>query len=128
MMSARNRWVSLKIPDQVWNDAIPNSSQQPYNKNSIKVTYNNTVQLLGGNGNVNTGSGGGGAGSTSPGRAGGNGGSGIVILRCAKATATLGSGITVNSTAGPGSVNGVAISGTSDYYYSATSGTGTITF
>ena len=59
---------------------------------------------------------------------GGAGGSGIVILRCTKATATLGSGITVNSTAGPGSVSGVAISGTSDYYYSATLGTGTITF
>ena len=59
---------------------------------------------------------------------GGSGGSGVVILRCTKATATLGSGITVNGTAGPGSVNGVAISGTSDYYYSATLGTGTITF
>lgn len=53
MMSARNRWVSLKIPDQVWNEAVP-SNLQPYNKNSIKVTYNNTVQLLGGNGNVKT--------------------------------------------------------------------------
>ena len=89
---------------------------------------NGTGDTVGGNGNVNTGSGGGGGGSTSPGRAGGNGGSGIVILRCTKATATLGSGITVNSTAGPGSVNGVAISGTSDYYYSATLGSGTITF
>ena len=73
-------------------------------------------------GSPNTG-GGGGAGLS-----GQNGGSGIVILRCTKATATLGSGITVNSTAGPGSVNGVAISGTSDYYYSATLGSGTITF
>ena len=86
-----------------------------------------TGLTAGGDGNVNTGSGGGGGGSNN-GRAGGNGGSGIVILRCTKATATLGSGITVNTTAGPGSVSGVAITGTSDYYYSATSGTGTITF
>jgi len=76
--------------------------------------------------------GGGGGGSTNTGGSsasnGGFGGSGIVILRCTKATATLGSGITVNSTAGPGSVNGVLITGTSDYYYSATLGSGTITF
>jgi len=82
-------------------------------------------------GAAGSGGGGGGAGFNGSGNligSSGSGGSGIVILRCTKATATLGSGITVNSTAGPGSVNGVAISGTSDYYYSATSGTGTITF
>ena len=54
MMNARNRWVSLKIPEQAWNDAVSNPALQPYHKNSIKVTYNNTVQLLGGNGNVKT--------------------------------------------------------------------------
>ena len=53
MMSARNRWVSLKIPDQVWKDANLEAVQTNY-KNSVKVTYNNTVQLLGGNGNVKT--------------------------------------------------------------------------
>jgi len=79
-------------------------------------------------GSPNTGGGGGGNDGDTGGQNSGAGGSGIVILRCTKATATLGSGITVNSTAGPGSVNGVAISGTSDYYYSATAGTGTITF
>ena len=80
-------------------------------------------------GAINTGSGGGGANSElSASTTTGSGGSGIVILRCTKATATLGSGITVNSTAGPGSVNGVLITGTSDYYYSATLGSGTITF
>ena len=62
------------------------------------------------------------------GGAGGNGGSGIVILRTAKATATIGAGITVNGISAAGSVSGVAIGGTSDYYYSATLGTGTITF
>jgi hypothetical protein len=77
-------------------------------------------------GSPNTGGGAGGGQNNA--NSGKQGGSGIVILRCTKATATLGSGITVNSTAGPGSVNGVAISGTSDYYYSATLGTGTITF
>ena len=71
---------------------------------------------------------GGGGGGASNGQTGATGGSGVVILRCTKATATIGAGITVNSTAGPGSVNGVAIGGTSDYYYSATLGTGTITF
>jgi len=71
---------------------------------------------------------GGGGGGASNGQAGANGGSGIVILRCAKATATIGAGITVNGISAAGSVSGVAISGTSDYYYSATSGTGTITF
>ena len=76
----------------------------------------------------NTGNGGNQANSIYVNLTGGSGGSGVVILRCTKATATLGSGITVNGTAGPGSVNGVAISGTSDYYYSATLGTGTITF
>ena len=93
-------------------------------------TNSNGGSSIGGNGGnpatagaQNTGSGGGGSGTSS-----GNGGSGIVILRCTKATATLGSGITVNSTAGPGSVNGVSIGGTSDYYYSATLGSGTITF
>jgi hypothetical protein len=75
-------------------------------------------------GTANTGGGGGGAFETGA-KAGG---SGIVILRTTKASATLGSGITVNSTAGPGSVSGVSIGGTSDYYYSATSGSGTITF
>ena len=71
---------------------------------------------------------GGGAGGGDFNANGMTGGSGIVILRTTKASATLGSGITVNSTAGPGSVNGVSIGGTSDYYYSATSGSGTITF
>jgi hypothetical protein len=74
------------------------------------------------------GFGGGGGGAYGGGSNGGRGGDGIVILRCTKATATLGSGITVNSTAGPGSVNGVLITDTSDYHYSATAGTGTITF
>ena len=84
------------------------------------------INSPGGNGSINKGSGGGG-GSDGNGNSG-LGGSGIVILRCTAATATLGSGITVNSTAGPGTVNGVSITGTSDYYYSATLGTGTITF
>tara|TARA_X000001036_G_C20639118_1_gene790425 strand:- start:342 stop:1634 length:1293 start_codon:yes stop_codon:yes gene_type:complete len=79
-------------------------------------------------GSPNTGGGGGGSGSSNQNNAAGTGGSGIVILRCTLATATLGSGITVNSTTGPGTVNGVAITGTDDYYYSATAGTGTITF
>ena len=57
-----------------------------------------------------------------------NGGSGVVILRCTRPTATLSAGITVNSITGAGTVSGTAISGTSDYYYSATSGSGTITF
>jgi len=76
-------------------------------------------------GGPNTGKGGSGDGT---GGSSGAGGSGVVILRCPRASATLGSGITVNSTTGPGSVNGVAIGGTSDYYYSATAGSGTITF
>ena len=81
-------------------------------------------------GGLNLGGGGGGATYTtgSPTLNGAAGGAGIVILRCAIATATLGSGITVNGTAGPGTATGTAISGTSDYYYSATLGTGTITF
>ena len=78
-------------------------------------------------GSSNTGGGGGGT-SIVGGTSSGAGGSGIVILRCTKATATLGSGITVNGISAAGSVNGVSITGTSDYYYSATSGTGTITF
>ena len=71
------------------------------------------------NGTDNLGGGGGG---------GMNGGSGVVILRCTRPTATLSAGITVNSITGAGTVSGTAISGTSDYYYSATSGSGTITF
>ena len=80
-------------------------------------------------GATNTGSGGGGGShnATNTGSSGA-GGSGIVILRCTKATATIGSGITVNGINVAGSVNGIAISGTSDYHYSATLGTGTITF
>jgi len=54
MMNARNRWVSLSIPDKIWNEAVPNTNLQPYNKSITKVTYNNWVQLLGGNGNVQT--------------------------------------------------------------------------
>jgi len=111
----------------------------PYNASYSKGNGGNGV---GGNGGVgdtptgflatdgspNTGGGGGGNGSSNQNQAAGAGGSGIVILRCTIATATLGSGITVNSTTGPGTVNGVAITGTDDYYYSATAGTGTITF
>ena len=83
---------------------------------------------------VNRGSGGGG-GSMINGSDGaqvtGNGGagsSGVVILRNKRATATLGSGITVNGISGPNSVNGTSIGATGDYFYSATLGTGTITF
>lgn len=54
MINARNRWVSLNIPQNVWDDAIPNTDLQPYYKSSVKVTYNNWVQLLGGNANVET--------------------------------------------------------------------------
>ena len=77
-------------------------------------------------GAANTGSGGG--GGSAGGGLGGDGGSGIVILRCTEATATISAGITVNGINVAGSVNGIAISGTSDYHYSATLGTGTITF
>lgn len=88
-----------------------------------------TLNTSGFDGTINTGSGGGGANAdSSNATVTGAGGSGIVILRNTRATATLGSGITVNSTAGPGPVNGVAIGGTSDYYYEATLGSGTITF
>jgi len=72
---------------------------------------------------------GGGGGGGNPSRLpSGAGGSGIVILRNKAATATLGSGITVNGIAGPSSVTGTSIGATGDYYYSATLGTGTITF
>ena len=60
MMNARNRWVSLSVPDQIWNatdsdgNPIIPPELQPYYKNSTKVTYNNWVQLSGGNGNVET--------------------------------------------------------------------------
>ena len=54
MMNARNRWVSLSIPDKIWNEAVPNTNLQPNNKSITKVTYNNWVQLLGGNANVQT--------------------------------------------------------------------------
>ena len=60
MMNARNRWVSLNIPDTVWNatdsdgNPIIPPELQPYYKNSVKVTYNNWVQLSGGNSNVQT--------------------------------------------------------------------------
>ena len=54
MMNARNRWVNLTIPQQVWSDTAIPTDLQPYHKNSIKISYNNTVQLLGGNGNVKT--------------------------------------------------------------------------
>ena len=90
---------------------------------------NPTGGTAGVNGTQNTGGGGGGGAyntQTAAGTDGGQGGSGIVILRTTKAAATLGSGITVNSTAGPGSVNGVSVG--SEYYYEATLGSGTITF
>lgn len=54
MMNARNRWVSLNIPDKIWNEAIPNTELHPYPKSIAKITYNNWVQLLGGNANVQT--------------------------------------------------------------------------
>merc|ERR1711871_1863372 len=54
MMNARNRWVSLSIPQEIWNQAVPNSNLQPYDKSIAKTTYNNWVQMLGGNGNVQT--------------------------------------------------------------------------
>ena len=54
MINARNRWVSLNIPQQIWDEAVPNTDLQPYYKSSAKVTYNNWVQLLGGNANVQT--------------------------------------------------------------------------
>ena len=53
MMNARNRWINLSLPPKLWDDAV-DSELQPYNKNVIKVSYNNAVQLLGGNGNVKT--------------------------------------------------------------------------
>ena len=59
----------------------------------------------------------------------GQGGSGIVILRGTQATATLGSGITVNGTTGPGSVSGDSTNmPTGEYFYKATTGSGTISF
>ena len=77
-------------------------------------------------GSPNTGGGGGGSSYSG---VGSTGGSGIVILRCTKATATISAGITVNSTAGPGSVSGDTTNMPSgEYFYSATLGTGTITF
>jgi len=107
----------------VYTGGFPGTGGSSVGGNGGPNTYSND----GFPGAINTGSGGGGANASAP-QTTGSGGSGIVILRCTKATATLGSGITVNSTAGPGSVNGVLISGTSDYHYSATAGTGTITF
>ena len=89
-------------------------------------TYNN-----GNNGTINTGSGGGGSsgGETAPNGFGGTGGSGIVILRCTKATATISAGITVNGISAAGSVSGDTTNmPAGEYFYSATSGTGTITF
>ena len=84
----------------------------------------------GSNGSVNTGSGGGGATSIFAGtQTGGTGGSGIVILRCAKATATISAGITVNGINAAGSVSGDTTNmPAGQYFYSATLGTGTITF
>tara|TARA_B100000963_G_scaffold325472_1_gene311735 strand:+ start:30 stop:1379 length:1350 start_codon:yes stop_codon:yes gene_type:complete len=54
MINARNRWVSLNIPDKIWNEAVTDVNLQPYDKSTTKVTYNNWVQLLGGNSNVQT--------------------------------------------------------------------------
>ena len=54
MMNARNRWVSLSIPQEIWNQAVPDANLQPYDKSIAKTTYNNWVQMLGGNGNVQT--------------------------------------------------------------------------
>ena len=55
--------------------------------------------------------------------------SGIVILRCTKATATISAGITVNGISAAGSVSGDTTNmPAGEYFYSATSGTGTITF
>ena len=54
MINARNRWVSLNIPDEIWNNSGIPSELQPYPKSIAKITYNNTVQLLGGNANVQT--------------------------------------------------------------------------
>jgi hypothetical protein len=77
----------------------------------------------GNDGSPNKGGGGGG------GVAGKNGGSGIVILRCTKATATISAGITVNGISAAGSVSGdTANMPSGEYFYSATLGTGTITF
>ena len=54
MINARNRWVSLNIPDKIWNESGVPPELQPYSKSIAKVTYNNWVQLLGGNANVQT--------------------------------------------------------------------------
>jgi hypothetical protein len=89
-------------------------------------TYNN-----GNNGTINTGSGGGGSsgGETAPNGFGGTGGSGIVILRCTAATATIAGGVKVNGITAAGSVSGDTTNmPAGEYFYSATLGTGTITF
>ena len=54
MMSARNKWVKLNIPESVWTDANITTNNRPPYSDSVKASYNNWVQMLGGNGNVQT--------------------------------------------------------------------------